>query len=217
MGSTPQARMRGESTSERQVLVQLQVLDLPVSVLREAGSGQPLLDQLLKSSGEQPFVRFGGHEFAELIEQLRRDGKIRVLAEPALVTASGSPVVFEQGGGIPAQVPPSAVAPVGIKYREVGTRVRCRPLVLGAGRLRLELKPTVTQLRKRDRGGSSGGTLVQEFDTWTVETAFEMQVGQTAYLAGPATAEGQAEASERLFLVMVRPEFVSATKTADAE
>ncbi|MEX0867635.1 MAG: histidine kinase, partial [Pirellulales bacterium] len=131
-------------------------------------------------------VRFGivngDNKFFGFIEALKRNDLAKVLAEPKLVTVSGRPAYFNSGGEIPILVPQS-LGTVSIEYKRYGTQVDFVPIVLGNGRIRLEVRPRVSELDS-SRGVTINNTTVPGFRVREVDTAVEMQAGQTLALAG---------------------------------
>ncbi len=165
--------------------------------------------------------------FFGFLDALRQKNLAKLLSEPTIVTVSGRPATVNVGGEFPIIVPQS-LGTVSIEYRPFGTRVDFVPLVLGNGRIRLEVRPQVTE--RDDANGVNG---VPALTTRYVDTAAEMQAGQTLALAGliqhrvesenrgiPVLAEipwvGSAfrRVEERVneveLLFLVRPEFVDA-------
>ena len=106
--------------------------------------------------------------FTSLIEALRKDNLVKVLAEPTLVTMSGRPASFLVGGEFPILVP-SGIATATVEYKEFGTRVDFVPIVLGNGAIRLEVRPTVSEIDE-SRNVSVGTFTVPGLRTRTVDT-----------------------------------------------
>ncbi|MBI2481920.1 MAG: pilus assembly protein N-terminal domain-containing protein, partial [Planctomycetia bacterium] len=84
------------------------------------------------------------NSFFGFIDALRQYNLVKVLAEPTLVTVSGRPASFSSGGEFPIIVPQS-LGTVSVEYRQFGTRVDFVPIVLGNGRVRLEVRPQVSE------------------------------------------------------------------------
>jgi pilus assembly protein CpaC len=70
-----------------------------------------------------------------------------------------------------------------IEYKEFGTSVDFLPFVVGPGRIRLEVRPEVSE-PDAARGIVTDGITLPAFTTRYVETAVEMQSGQTFAIAG---------------------------------
>lgn len=139
---------------------------------------------VVSNGGEN--VAFGilndNNAFFGFLEALRQYNLVKVLAEPTLVTVSGRPASFNSGGEFPILVPQS-LGTVSIEYRQFGTRVDFVPIVLGNGRVRLEVRPQVSEVDS-SRSVSINNTTVPGLRTRWVDTGVEMKVGQTLALAG---------------------------------
>jgi pilus assembly protein CpaC len=120
--------------------------------------------------------------FFGVIEALRQKNLAKIVADPKIVTVSGRPARFLQGGEFPILVPQS-LGTVSIEYRPYGTEVDFVPIVMGNGIIRLELRPRVSE---PDPGlsVSINGTTVPALTIREVDTAVEMRAGQTLAIAG---------------------------------
>ena len=122
------------------------------------------------------------NSFFGFLEALRDNNLAKVLAEPTLVTVSGRPASFNAGGEFPILVPQS-LGTISVEYKQFGTRVDFVPIVLGNGNIRLEVRPQVSELDNAN-GVTLNGTRIPGLRTRWVDTAVEMQAGQTLALAG---------------------------------
>jgi pilus assembly protein CpaC len=122
------------------------------------------------------------NSFFGFVEALRDNNLAKVLAEPTLVTVSGRPASFNAGGEFPILVPQS-LGTISVEYKTFGTRVDFVPIVLGNGNIRLEVRPQVSELDNAN-GVTLNGTRIPGLRTRWVDTAVEMQAGQTLALAG---------------------------------
>jgi len=116
------------------------------------------------------------------IEALKEEELLKVLAEPAMITTNGRPASMLSGGEFPIIVP-QALGTVSIEWRQFGVRMEAVPMILGGGRVRLEVMPEFTE---RDFANSTtlNGTTVPALTTRRVNTQVEMRFGQTLMLAG---------------------------------
>jgi pilus assembly protein CpaC len=151
-------------------------------------------------SSSNPFnlndtIRFGiiGSDaaFFGLIDAMRRNDLAKILAEPTLVTVSGRPAFFNDGGEFPVPVPQS-LGTISIQWKKYGTQVDFVPIVLGNGRIRLEVRPRVSELDPA-RSIALAGTTIPALKVREVDTGVEMQAGQTLALAGLVQTRIQAE------------------------
>lgn len=120
--------------------------------------------------------------FNGFFEALKEEGLAKILAEPELVTTNGRPATLLSGGEFPILVPQS-LGTVTIEWREFGVRLEAVPIILGQGRLRLELQPEVSE-RDFTNAVDIGGTTVPGLTTRRVNTQVEMKFGQTLMIGG---------------------------------
>ena len=146
------------------------------------------------TSGDETFafnVFTSGSSFFGILEALRQDNLMKILAEPTLVTVSGRPAYFQVGGEFPILVPQS-LGTVSIEFKKFGTQVDFVPIVLGNGRIRLEVRPRVSEI-DNSRSVTIGSTTVPGLRTREVDTGVEMQAGQTLAIAGLVQTRVEAE------------------------
>jgi pilus assembly protein CpaC len=124
----------------------------------------------------------GNNSFFGILAALQRNNIVKILAEPTLVTVSGRPAYFQSGGEIPILIP-QGLGNVSVQFRPFGTQVDFVPIVLGEGKLRLEVRPRVSEI-DRSLSVVLSGSEIPGFRTRQVDTGVEMRVGQTLALAG---------------------------------
>jgi pilus assembly protein CpaC len=128
----------------------------------------------------------GSTAFFGVMEALRQDNLAKILAEPTLVTISGRPASFHAGGSfwiVPQGL--AASAPIQVNY---GTNLDFVPIVLGNGRIRLEIRPTVSQVDPALNVQGYPGLLDR-----SAETGCEVRAGQTLAIAGLVQVRSEAE------------------------
>ena len=125
--------------------------------------------------------QFNGGFFG-FIQMLQRNNILKVLAEPTLVTTSGRPAYFLSGGEMPIPVPQS-LGTISIQFRKFGTQVDFVPIVLGSGRIHLEVRPKISEIDPTVSITLNGST-IPGFRTRECDTGVEMNAGQTLALAG---------------------------------
>ncbi len=173
----------------------------------------------------------GASSFFGFMDMLRQHNLVKTLAEPTLVTVSGRPASFHSGGEFPVPVPQS-LGTLSIEYRLFGTRVDFVPIVRSNGSLRLEVRPQVSEIDPT-RSVTINQVTVPGLRSRWVDTAVEMQAGQTLALAGLIQTRVEAEnrmvpvlgelpwvggafrkvsetTNEIELLILVTPEFVDA-------
>jgi pilus assembly protein CpaC len=183
----------------QQVLLHVKVMEVSRTKMRAMGfdwsitNGADFLvssvSGLLSSAGTPvggDTVRFGivdnNVNFLGVLEALRQNNVVKILAEPTMVTVSGRAAKFVVGGEFPILVP-AGLGTVSIEYKTFGTVVDFVPIVLGNGRIRLEVRPTVSEL-DNSQGVTLNNTTVPGLNVRQVDTGVEMSAGQTLALAG---------------------------------
>lgn len=173
----------------QQVLLHTKLMEVSRTKLRELGIDWAFNGSTLSISSAPGSIVASGFQsqvvagdFSALLAALRRDSLIKLLAEPTVVATHGRPARFSVGGEVPFIVP-SGLGAFTIEYKEFGTSVDFLPFVVGPGRIRLEVRPEVSE-PDAARGIVSNGIVLPAFTTRYVETAVEMQSGQTFAIAG---------------------------------
>jgi len=121
----------------------------------------------------------GSSSFFGILEAMRQDNMARLLAEPTLVTVSGRPASFQSGGEVPVTTGGGLGVPANTVYKPYGTQVDFVPIVMGNGRIRLEVRPRVSEV-----DASRGLNNTPAFRVRQVDTGVEMEAGQTLAIAG---------------------------------
>jgi pilus assembly protein CpaC len=120
--------------------------------------------------------------FYGVLDALRQDNLMKIVTEPTLVTESGRAASFNSGGEFPVPVPQS-LGTLSIDWKKYGTQIDFVPIVLGNGKIRLEVRPNVSEL---DYATSTTiqGTTVPGLKSRNADTAVELSAGQTLAIAG---------------------------------
>ena len=146
------AALRRLTHTEQQVRLDVRFVEISRTKMREAGIKLPALNKTGKhattnaprsdeNSRDCPSVGVidSDHELFAVLEDLRAKGIARVLAEPSLLTVSGRPAFFHSGGEFPfLQQKPQETT---VEFKSFGTQIDFVPIVLGDGKLQLDLKP----------------------------------------------------------------------------
>jgi pilus assembly protein CpaC len=122
------------------------------------------------------------HIFQGFLEALQQKSLLKILAEPKLVTTSGRPASLLSGGEFPILVP-QGLGTATIEWREFGVRMEAVPIVLGNGRLRLDISPEVSD-RDFSNAVNLNGTVVPGLTTRRVNTQVEMRFADTLMIGG---------------------------------
>jgi pilus assembly protein CpaC len=127
-----------------------------------------------------------GFEF--LLNALRRNAIIKILAEPNLIAMNGHQANFLAGGEFPIPVPQvtgGVASSITVVFKEFGVRLAFTPQILDDDTIRLTVDPEVSTI---DRAlGTTlvvGGQPVPGLDTRRAHTTVELHQGQTLAIAG---------------------------------
>ncbi len=120
--------------------------------------------------------------FLGVLNALRTEGVTKILAEPRLLTESGKTASFLSGGEQAVPVP-AGLGQVGVQFEEFGTRLNFLPIVLGDGRIHLEVEPEFSALSAAN-GTTIQGTTVPGRTTQRVHTTVDIEPGQTLAIGG---------------------------------
>ncbi|TWT48574.1 type II and III secretion system protein family protein [Botrimarina hoheduenensis] len=152
-----------------------------------------LIDNVSTGGGITSVIDSGGQtvEFAVtngtdslfgFLDWLTERNLAKILAEPNIVAVSGRPALFNEGGEIPILVPQS-LGQIAIEYKPFGTQVDFLPIVLGNGKIRLEVRPRISDLDFAN-AVTINDLQVPALSVRQVDTAVEMNAGQTFAIAG---------------------------------
>lgn len=183
----------------QQVLLHVKVMEVSRTKFRDLGfdwtyiAGANVITSaaagLLEAAADNPAQITGGNfrfnvingptTFFGVLEAMRRDNMAKLLSEPTLVTVSGRPASFQCGGEVPVVTGGGIGVPPNTVYKPYGTQVDFVPIVLGNGRIRLEIRPEVSEI---DGARSVEGQ--PAFRNRKVDTGVELEAGQTLAIAG---------------------------------
>ncbi len=121
------------------------------------------------------------HEFRGFMRALKEEGLAKIIAEPTLVTFSGRAASMIVGGEFPIVVP-GQQGTFTVEFREYGNRLDFVPVVLGSGRIRLEVRPELSQLDYAN-GVSFNGFEIPGIIQRRIDTSVELNTGET-FVAG---------------------------------
>lgn len=128
--------------------------------------------------------------FATLDAQ-KRDGLVKVLAEPTVMAISGQEASFLAGGKIfipVSQTNNGATPTITLEEKEFGVAVKFTPTVLDGGRINLKVAPEVSDLNKEGVGitatGVSTTAILPSFTTRRSTTTVQLYDGQSFAIGG---------------------------------
>ncbi|MEO2034341.1 MAG: hypothetical protein ABGZ35_19875, partial [Planctomycetaceae bacterium] len=211
----------------------------PIQSLSASAGSVPSLEVSANALSD-PTIAFGlvnaSSVFQGFVEALKQEGLLKIMAQPSITTMNGRPASLLNGGEFPILVP-AGLGTVGVEFREFGVRIEVVPIILGGGRLRLELQPEVSE-RDFANAISVQGVTVPGLTVRRANTQVEMGFGETLMIAGLIASRHTAETDklplfgelpwigaafsrkrfeevETELVILVTPEFVAPLKRAD--
>jgi pilus assembly protein CpaC len=157
-----------------------------IGSITDTGSGSPFpstatVSNVLNMLFFNPQVHLGA-----VIEALKSQNLLQILAEPNLIAVNGKEASFLAGGEFPfpvAQQNASGIATVTIQFREFGVRLKFTPVIQPNGSIHLHVAPEVSTLDFAD-AVTVAGTTIPAISTRKADTEFELQDGQSFVIAG---------------------------------
>ncbi|MBW2671357.1 MAG: type II and III secretion system protein family protein [Deltaproteobacteria bacterium] len=124
----------------------------------------------------------GNVTYTGIIDFLKKNGLVKILAEPNLIALSGQTAHFLAGGEFPI---PSLdqVGNVGVTFKPYGVELAFTPTVLSKDRISIMVEPVVSEL-DFNVSTSIGGSTVPGILARRVSTMVEMADGQSFAIAG---------------------------------
>ena len=117
-----------------------------------------------------------------LIDALNQEGLARTLAEPNLTAISGQKASFLVGGEFPIPIAQGNDT-VSVDFKQFGVALDFVPTVLSPDRMRLTVRPEVSELS--DNGAVQSGSLrIPALTVRRVETTVELGSGQSLVIGG---------------------------------
>jgi len=117
-----------------------------------------------------------------LVEALRRNGVLTILAEPNLTAATGQTASFLAGGEVPVPIAqPGGVMQV--QYKPFGVSLEFEPTIIRTNRIALHVRPQVSSLAHTGEVKINGVDL-PAFTVRRADTTVEVASGQTFAIAG---------------------------------
>lgn len=124
------------------------------------------------------------------VDAQKKDGLVKVLAEPTVMAISGQEGSFLAGGKIfiPVSRSTSSGTTFELQEKEFGVSLRFAPTVLGDGRINLKVNPEVSELNREGVGitapGVSGLAILPSFTTRRASTTVQLFDGQSFAIGG---------------------------------
>jgi pilus assembly protein CpaC len=134
------------------------------------------------------------YSLSMFLNALESESLLKILASPVLTTTNGTPANLLSGGEFPILVPQS-LGTVTVQWKEYGVRLTAVPLLLGNGRVRLNLQPEVSQ-KDLSNSITTNGLTVPALTTRRVNTSVEMRFGETFMLGGLIEVQDTAQTNK---------------------
>ena len=178
----------GDDASITSMMGFLSALDSVAEPLSLAGPA----DGLAQTVGANLAWRLadGNDEWLALLRALKEEGIAKLLAEPVLVSNSGRPASFLDGGEFAILVPQptqSNQITYTVEFRTFGVRLNFLPTVMADGWIRLQVSAEVSE-PDQTLGAAFAGSLVPGLRARRAETTVTMRSGQTLAMAGSCSA-----------------------------
>ena len=150
----------------------------------DANLGTPGPFALQVSPAVNALFRFssGNSTWTALIDALREDGLVKVLAEPTLIALSGQTANFLAGGEFPVPIP-QGLGTVAIEYKPFGVGLNFTPTVLSEDVISIKVVPDVSEL-DFSTAVQFSGFVVPGITTRRASTTIELGNGQSFAIAG---------------------------------
>ena len=184
----------------QQVMLEVKVAEVSKTLVDQLGSSlginktigswsYSLLSSLL-SNNPSGLSGASKNNFFNLDAQ-KRDGLIKVLAEPNIMAISGQEASFLAGGKIfipVSQTNNGGTPTITLEEKEFGVAVKFTPTVLEGGRINLKVSPEVSDLNKEGIGitatGISTTAILPSFTTRRATTTVQLFDGQSFAIGG---------------------------------
>ena len=131
----------------------------------------------------------GNTTMTAVLDILKRNGLVRILAEPNLVCLNGQSAKFLAGGEIPVPVP-SGLGTTSIEWKEFGVGLKFTPTVATGDVISLQVNPEVSDL-DYTRAIKLNNFEIPAVLTRRASTSVELKNGQTFAIAGLLKEEGR--------------------------
>jgi len=158
--------------------------DFGVSLLGGLSAFAPGVGESVGSSAVNALFRFssGNSTWTGLIDALKEDGLVKILAEPTLIALSGQNAEFLAGGEFPVPVPQQNGA-VTVDYKTFGVGLNFTPTVLSEDVISMKVAPEVSEL-DLSTAIQFSGYVVPGIRSRRASTTIELADGQSFAIAG---------------------------------
>ncbi len=186
----------------QQVMLEVKVAEVSKTLLDQLGAGTTLagssgswayslVSNFLTGTlgGALSALKSNGSKLS--LEAEKRDGLVRILAEPNVMAISGQEGSFLAGGKIfipVAQSGSSGAITITLEEKEFGVGLRFTPTVLAGGRINIRVAPEVSELSSQGVGisatGIPGSNILPLITTRRASTTVQLNDGQSFAIGG---------------------------------
>ena len=186
----------------QQVMLEVKIAEVSKSLVDQLGASlgvnvqvgnwtHSLLSNLL--SGNRSLIEAFNNKNGNFVkvDAQKRDGLVKILAEPTIMAISGQEASFLAGGKvfIPVSQNNNGGTPsITLEEKEYGVAVRFTPTVLDGGRINLKVAPEVSELNRDGIGLSAGSVnasaILPSFTTRRAATTVQLFDGQSFAIGG---------------------------------
>jgi hypothetical protein len=189
------ARLILRDEQQKQVLVNVRMIEVSLTKMREAGlnypelTGSPLNNDDTKSSADDHShapVLLGivkpSHPLFAFLDDLQKKVLAKTIAEPALITLVGRDACYNSGGQLPI-LQQRVNGNLSTEFATFGTELTLKSEALEGDRVRLTVKPRFAELDK-SLEVSVGGRIVPGLNVRECQASAELASGDTMVLRG---------------------------------
>ncbi|GGX97577.1 type II and III secretion system protein family protein [Massilia dura] len=185
----------------QQVLLEVKIAEVSKSLVDQLGASlgysktngswtYGILSSLLsETSSTLGAVKSAGTKL--MVDGQKRDGLVKILAEPTVMAISGQEASFLAGGKIfipVAQSSATGTNTITLEEKEYGVAVKFMPTVLAGGRINLRVAPEVSELNREGIGitssTSTATAILPSFTTRRASTTVQLQDGESFAIGG---------------------------------
>jgi pilus assembly protein CpaC len=186
----------------QQVMLEVKIAEVSKSLVDQLGASigvagtagnwtYTLLSNLLNGNTTKLDAFNGKNGNFATLDAQKRDGLVKVLAEPTVMAISGQEASFLAGGKIYIPVSQDSTSGTGritLEEKEYGIAVKFTPTVLEGGRINLRVAPEVSEINREGIGisatGSTATAVLPSFTTRRASTTVQLFDGQSFAIGG---------------------------------
>lgn len=186
----------------QQVMLEVKIAEVSKSLVDQLGASigvagtagnwtYSLLSNLLTGNASKLDAFNGKNGNFATLDAQKRDGLVKILAEPTVMAISGQEASFLAGGKIyipVAQDGTGGSSRVTLEEKEYGVAVKFTPTVLEGGRINLRVAPEVSEINREGIGisatGSTATAILPAFTTRRASTTVQLYDGQSFAIGG---------------------------------